>query len=62
MKKFGNGIKVGALLAVIAVCAGVTLWCTFGSADPSSGPRRMAKHPSGAACFWEFQFLRAGLQ
>ena len=22
------------------MCAGVTLWCTFGSADPSSGPRR----------------------
>ena len=29
-RKLGNGVKVAALLAVIAVCAAVTLWCALG--------------------------------
>ncbi len=40
MKKLSNGVKVGALLAVIAVCAAVTLWCALGSPNGGESARK----------------------
>ena len=40
MKNIGYGIKIGALLLVIAACAAVTLWCALASPSGSGAARR----------------------
>lgn len=40
MKNISYGIKIGALLLVIAACAAVTLWCALASPSGSGAARR----------------------